>query len=106
MAVYTAESRIKELAIRKVLGATLSNLLILLSQNFMAIFVISAALAIPLAYYIYLETIVSDAVYKISIGFWELGSGALIIIFIALLTITSQTLRAARSNPAENLRNE
>lgn len=106
MAVYNAESRLKELAIRKVLGATLSNLVLLLSRSFMAIFILSACVAIPLAYYIYEETIVSTAVYKISIGFWELTSGALLIVAISLLTISSQTMKAARSNPAQSLRNE
>lgn len=106
MAVYTAESRIKELAIRKVLGATITNLLMLLGKNFMIIFLLSASVAIPLAYYVYQKTIVSDAVYQISVGFWELANGALLIIVIAILTICSQTLRAARTNPAENLRNE
>ncbi len=106
MAVYTAESRVKELAIRKVLGATLSNLLVLLSRNFIVIFIISALVAIPAAYYLYQETIVADAIYSIELGFWEFGSGALLIIIIALLTISSQTMKAARSNPAESLRNE
>ncbi|MCE7994527.1 MAG: FtsX-like permease family protein [Roseivirga sp.] len=106
MAVYNAESRLKELAIRKVLGATLSSLMLLLSRSFMGIFILSACVAIPLAYYIYEETIVSTAVYKINIGFWELASGALLIVAVALLTISSQTMKAARSNPAESLRNE
>ena len=106
MAVYTAESRIKELAIRKVLGATVANLLVLLGKNFMTIFLLSASVAIPAAYYAYEKTIVSDAVYRIGIGFWELANGALLIIVIAVLTISGQTIRAARTNPAENLRNE
>ena len=106
MAIYTAESKVKELAIRKVLGATLSNLLVLLSRNFIVIFLISACAAIPLAYYVYQETIVPRAVYQNSVGLLELSSGALLIIIIAILTISGQTVKAARSNPAESLRNE
>ncbi len=106
MAVYTTESKTKELAIRKVLGAKLSNLLVLLSKNFLLIFVISAAIAIPAAYTMFNKTVVPDEVYKIKIGFWELSGGAIIIILIAFLTISSQTLKAARSNPANSLRNE
>jgi len=106
MAVYTTESKTKELAIRKVLGAKLSNLLLLLSKNFLLIFVISAAIAIPAAYTMFNKTVVPDEVYKINIGFWELSGGAIIIILIAFLTISSQTLKAARSNPANSLRDE
>lgn len=106
MAVYTTESKTKELAIRKVLGAKLSNLLVLLSRNFLFIFVISAAIAIPAAYTMFNETVVPDEVYKINIGFWELSGGAIIIVLIAFLTISSQTLKAARSNPANSLRDE
>ena len=106
MAVYTTESKIKELTIRKVLGATVSNLVLLLSRNFMTIFIISAGIAIPVAYIMYQKTIVPNNVYKINVGFWELSSGALLIILIAFVTISSQTVKAAKSNPAENLRNE
>ena len=106
MAVYNTESRMKELTIRKVLGASLSSLVGLLSKGFMVIFILSAAVAIPLAYWMFEETIVAYAVYKIDVGFWELSSGALLIIVIAFFTISSQTLKAARTNPAENLRNE
>ncbi len=106
MAVYTTEIRLKELTIRKVLGATISNLVLLLSKSFLAIFIISAAIAIPAAYYMFQQTIMAESVNRISIGFWELSGGALLIIAIAFFTISSQTLKAAKSNPAENLRNE
>lgn len=106
MAVYTAESRLKELTIRKVLGASLQSLVALLSKSFMIIFVIAAAIAIPSSYYLFKNTIARNVQYGIGIGFWELSSGALLIIIIALLTIGSQTIKAAKSNPAENLRNE
>jgi len=87
MAVFTAESRIKELTIRKVLGATIQNLIVLLSKNFLYIFLISASLAIPISVYIYNQTLVKDIQYKMNIGFWELGTGAIAVIFIAMLTI-------------------
>jgi ABC-type antimicrobial peptide transport system permease subunit len=106
MAVYTTESKVKELTIRKVLGATMSNLVFLLSKGFMPLFVISALVAIPAAYFMFEKTIVEYAVYKISVGFWELSGGALLVIAIAFLTIGSQATKAAKVNPAENLRNE
>ncbi len=106
MAVYTAETKVKELAIRKVLGATISNLLALLSRNFLVIFILSAGAAIPLAYYMYQQIIVADVVYQNKVGLLELTSGALLIIAIALITISSQTIKAARSNPVDHLRHE
>lgn len=72
----------------------------------MIIFIISGAIAIHLAYSVYNKLIVPNMVYKISVGFWELSGGALLIIAIAFLTITSQTFKAAKSSPAESLRNE
>lgn len=106
MAVYTAESRVKELTIRKVLGATVQSLIILMSKNFLFIFIISAAIAIPASVYIYKETLLENAQYKMNIGFWELGTGAIIVICIAMLTIGLQSLKAAKTNPAQSLRNE
>jgi putative ABC transport system permease protein len=106
MAVFTAESRVKELTIRKVLGASLKNLVGLLSKSFMIIFIFSAAVAIPLTYYLFKNLILVNLEYAEKIGFWELTSGAVLIMAIAFLTIGSQTLKAAKSNPAENLRNE
>lgn len=106
MAVFTTESRIKELTIRKVLGATVSNLVFLLSKGFMPLFIISAAVAIPAAYLMFERTIVQYAVYKINVGFWELSGGALLVITIAFLTIGSQAAKAAKMNPAKNLRDQ
>ena len=106
MAVYTTESRIKELTIRKVLGASFSSMAMLLSRNFIRIFILASFVAIPLSYSLFKETILTNAKYTIEIGFWELGGGALLIIFIALVTISTQTFKAAKTNPATNLRNE
>lgn len=106
MAVYTTESRVKELTIRKVLGATVSNLVLLLSKGFMPLFIISAAVAIPAAYLMFEQTIVQYAVYKINVGVWELSGGALLVIGIAFLTISSQAVKAAKMNPAKNLRDQ
>lgn len=106
MAVYAAESRIKELTIRKVLGATVGNILILLSKNFAIIFLIAAGVAIPLSLYVYRTTMLEEVEFTKEIQFWEPGSGALAVMVIAMLTIGFQALKAAKSNPAESLRNE
>lgn len=106
MAVYTAESRIKELTIRKVLGATFSNIVLLLSKSFIRIFTLASLVAIPISYHFFTKTMLENMEYTIEVGFWELASGSIIIIIIALLTISSQTFKAAKTNPATNLRNE
>ncbi len=106
MAVYTTESRLKELTIRKVLGATFTSMTLLLSRSFVKIFLIASLIAIPSTYYFFTQTVLTGMKYRIDIGPWELGSGALLIIFIALITISTQTFKAAKTNPATNLRNE
>ncbi|KYG76543.1 ABC transporter permease [Roseivirga echinicomitans] len=106
MAVYTAEARLKELTIRKVLGASVQSLVSLLSKNFVIIFIVSAAVAIPTSYYLFKNTIAQNMEYTINIGFWELGSGAILVITTALLTISSQAIKAAKANPSESLRSE
>ncbi|WP_305982059.1 ABC transporter permease [Roseivirga thermotolerans] len=106
MAVYTAESKIKELTIRKVLGAGFYHLVALLSRSYIWILVIASAIGIPIAVYIFKTTIANNIQYTISIGFWELAGGALMVLTVAILTIGSQATKAALTNPAENLRNE
>ncbi len=106
MAVYTTESRIKELTIRKVLGASVQNLITLLSKNFLLMFVIASGITIPVTIYAFENWIVPNLVHRIDIGFWEIGSGLLAILVLATLTIGSQTLKAVKRNPVEHLRNE
>lgn len=106
MAAYSAEARVKELTIRKVLGATVYNLLILLSKNFFVIIAIAACIAIPLSMQLFKTKVVQDVEYGIEVGFWELASGALLVTFIALITIGAQARKAAKANPAHSLRND
>ena len=106
MAVYTAETRLKEISIRKVLGATEGNLVKLLTKGFMWLLVIAAAIAVPATYFLFDSVVLADSVNKQSIGAIELLSGVVLIFTIGLLTIGSQTWKAARSNPAETLRSE
>ncbi len=106
MAAYATEARSKELTIRKVLGASIYNLLALLSKNFLIIIVIAAGIAIPLSIELFQTKIIQDMKYSIDVGFWELSGGALLVTIIALFTIGTQARKAARTNPAETLRNE
>ena len=106
MAVYTAETRLKEISIRKVLGASQGNLAKLLAKGFMWLLIISAAIAVPATYFIFDSVVLADTVNKQTIGALELLSGVILIFTIGFLTIGSQTWKAAKSNPADTLRSE
>jgi putative ABC transport system permease protein len=106
MAVYTAETRMKEISIRKVLGATEGSLIGLLTSGFMWLLIISATLAIPLTYFFFEQTILNGIENRAPIGPLELFTGVLIIFSIGIITIGSQVRKAARANPAQTLRSE
>ncbi|MEQ8473855.1 MAG: FtsX-like permease family protein [Marinoscillum sp.] len=105
MVIYTTESRIKELTIRKVLGASVSNLIILVGSNFSWIFLFATAISIPASYYLY-QQLSNSIAHKAPLNLFELIYGAIPIIAISLLVILSQSLKAAQTNPAETLRND
>lgn len=106
MSVYTAETRLKEISIRKVLGASEGSLVKLLAKNFMWLLCIAAFIAMPLTYFVFDTLILTDMANRISIGVVELLSGVIVIFTIGFLTIGGQTWKAAKSNPAQTLRSE
>ena len=106
MAVFTTETRIKEISIRKVLGASEKNLILVLSKSFIYMLLISALIAIPFTYFFFSSFVLEEFTERIPIGFMELAPGALLIIAIGFLTIGWQTLKAAKTNPADMLRDE
>jgi putative ABC transport system permease protein len=105
LAAYTAERRIKEIGIRKVLGASIHNLTGLLSKDFLKLVVISCALAFPLAWY-FMHGWLQDYQYRISISWWMFALPALLAICIALITVSAQAVKAALANPIKSLRTE
>ncbi|RDC65567.1 ABC transporter permease [Adhaeribacter pallidiroseus] len=105
LATYTAEQRTKEIGIRKVLGASLTNIVSLLSRDFLKLIVIANLIAWPLAGWVMHQWLQNYAC-RISLGwgvFALAGSGALIL---ALLTVSFQAIKAAVANPVNSLRNE
>ena len=105
LAAYMAEQRTKEISIRKVLGASISSIFMLLTKNFAGMILISLVLATPLAWY-FMQSWLKDFVYRTTIG-WEVFviAGA-VALFIALLTVSYQAMKAAVLNPADTLRTE
>jgi putative ABC transport system permease protein len=105
LATYMAENRIKEVGMRKILGASVSNITALLSKDFVKLVIVAIAIASPLAWF-FMNRWLMGFDYRIEINWYVFvlaGSGA---ILIALLTVSSQAIRAAVSNPINSLRSE
>ncbi|HTF21427.1 MAG TPA: FtsX-like permease family protein, partial [Chryseolinea sp.] len=100
---YAAEQRTREMAVRKVLGATVGNLFNLLSLSFIKLVVIAIAIALPFSW-ITMEKWLDGFAYRIEIPIWIFLSSAALISIVGVLTITIQTLKAALHNPADSLR--
>jgi putative ABC transport system permease protein len=105
MATYTVETRAKEVGLRKVLGATATDLVLLLSRNFLILLCIAVLAATPLAWLLGIQFLNLFA-HRISMGAGVLLPGILLLFGIAAFTIGSQTVRAALANPVKSLRSE
>ncbi len=105
LAAFTAERRLKEIGIRKVLGATTSNIVMMLSGDFTKLVAISILIALPISYYFMSKWLESFA-YKIDLSVWIFLGAAIASLVIAWLTVSSQALRAANVNPAKCLKDE
>ena len=105
LATYTAEQRVKEIGVRKVLGATISNIITMLSKDFMILVLIASAVAMPLAWWA-MSKWLQDFAYRISIGWWIFIAAGVIALLIALVTVSSQAIKAALANPVKSLRTE
>ncbi|MCE7995449.1 MAG: FtsX-like permease family protein [Roseivirga sp.] len=106
MAVFTTETRMKEISIRKVLGAGVSHLMVLLSRSFLLLIVIAGLIAIPVTLYIVDSQVLNNFWQRAETGVFETVSGLLIVLLISILTIGWQIRQAAIKNPADLLRNE
>jgi len=104
-ATYMAENRIKEIGVRKVLGASAVNIAFLLSKDFLKLIIISVLIASPVAY-ITMSKWLSNYQYRTEIQWWIFFSAGLLAIFIALVAVSSQAIKAALSNPVKSLRTE
>ena len=105
LASFTAEQRVKEIGVRKVLGASVLNLWQLLSKDFIFLVLISCAIAIPLAWY-FMNDWLKTYDNKISIGFGVFAIVVVLAVLITLITVSFQAIKAALANPVKSLRSE
>jgi len=105
LSVFSAEKRRKEVGIRKVLGASASRVAYVLSLDFVKLVLISLVIAIPLAW-MAIDRWLENYPYRISLGGWLFAGAAMMVIGIALVTVSFQSVRAALSNPVTSLRSE
>lgn len=105
LASYSAEKRIKEIGVRKVLGASVQNITLLLSRNFLRLVVIANILAWPIAWWA-MSSWLGGFAYHISIQWWIFVFAGVISILIAFFTVSFQSIKAAIANPVKSLRSE
>lgn len=105
LAMFSAQQRIKEVAVRKVLGASVSNIMGLFSKDIMKLVGVSFLITVPLGWYLMNQWLEGFA-YKIDLSWWIFALAGIIAFLIAFLTISSQSLKVAYSNPAESLKTE
>jgi putative ABC transport system permease protein len=105
LASFAAEKRIREVGIRKVLGASVQSIVTLLSGNFLKLVIIANLIAWPVAWYV-LSNWLEDFAYRVDISWWVFAVTGLVSILIALATVSFQAIRAAVSNPVKSLRSE
>ncbi|MEO6550892.1 MAG: ABC transporter permease [Ferruginibacter sp.] len=105
LASFMAVQRIKEVGIRKVLGATAGNIVYLFSKEFILLIAIAFIIATPIAGY-FMNQWLQDYAYRINISWWVFAAGGFVAIIIALATISFQAMKAAVANPVKSLRTE
>jgi len=105
LAAFTAEQRTKEIGIRKVLGASISGIILLMSREFIMWAVLANIIAWPVALYVMHQWLQGFA-YRTTITIWTFGLSAVLALVVALLTVSYQAIKAARANPAEALKYE
>ncbi|RIV17237.1 ABC transporter permease [Fibrisoma montanum] len=105
LAAFTAQQRTKEIGVRKVLGASVANIVSLLSTDFLKLVFVALVLATPLAYWA-LSKWLGSFEYRTELSWWLFSAGAVLATLVALLTISYQSIKAALMNPVKSLRTE
>jgi len=105
LVTYAAEQRIKEIGIRKVLGANIPNIINMLSKDFVKLVFISIVIATPAAWLL-MNKWLQDFAYRINISWWLFAVAGTVALLIALVTVSIQAIKAAVANPVKSLRTE
>lgn len=105
LVTFTAEGKVKEIGVRKVLGAGIPDIVMLLSKEFLGLIVIAAAIAFPVAWY-GLNKFLQGYAYRTELSWWVFVLAGIIALCIALITVSFQSIKAALANPVESLRTE
>jgi putative ABC transport system permease protein len=105
LATFAAQQRVKEIGIRKVLGASIASIVQLLSKDFLKLVLIAFVIALPIGWYAMYKWL-QDFTYRIDMQWWLFPLAGVIAIVIALFTISFQSIKAALANPVKNLRTE
>jgi ABC-type antimicrobial peptide transport system permease subunit len=105
LATYMAENRIKEIGVRKVLGASIPGIAALLSKDFLKLVIISFVLAAPIAWWA-MHAWLQDYSFRVKIEWWVFALAGLLSILIAIITVSYQAIKAAIANPVKSLRTE
>jgi putative ABC transport system permease protein len=105
LSAFTISQRIKEIGVRKVLGADTGGIVALLSKDFLKLVAIAALISFPVAWYA-MNNWLKDFAYRINIQWWVFVIAAIAALFVALVTVSSQAIKAALSNPVKSLRTE
>ena len=105
LSIFIVERKIKEIGIRKVLGASVGGIVGLLSKDFAKLILISIVIATPVAWY-FMNNWLEDFAYRITINWWVFALAGIIALLIALVTVSFQAIKAAIANPMKSLRTE
>jgi len=105
LASFTIEKRIREIGIRKVLGASVQQLLLLISKEFLKLVLIAFVIAVPLTWW-FMNNWLDKYTYRVSISIWLFGIVGVIVLLLTLIVVSLNTIRAAISNPVKSLRTE
>lgn len=105
MAAFTAEQRTKEIGVRKVLGASLADIVVLLSKGFAGLVLVAFVVAVPLAYFV-LDRWLQNFAYRINLGMGTFVLAGVLALVIALATVSYQSIKAALADPVRSLRHE
>ncbi len=105
LSAFTIGQRVKEIGIRKVLGAETSGLVMMLSKDFLKLVVVAALIAFPISWWIMSQWL-EEFAYRIDIPLWVFLAAGIVAALVAFFTVSYQAIKAASANPVKNLRTE